>query len=220
MVEFSLARFRHPGWVAGGVIAVATAVLAAVAVLEYARAPNAGGASDSPPATSPAVSHGLDPAGPAGSTALPGPGTGTPLADLTPVSGAARLALLPEELNGEARFERAVVIACPSNQTGDRISEVTYETRHRYATLDAELRPYRNPPDDVLVNVRFFSDPQDREPGAAPPGEPYLRQLRMGEVDTVRNVGIGAAYYLRLRVECEKPGGYLILTGAVLRSPG
>jgi hypothetical protein len=68
----------------------------------------------------------------------------------------------------------------------------------------------------VLVNLRVFSDPQDRLPGAAPPGDPHLQQLRMGEVAAMRGVDIGESYYLRLRVECEKVGGYMILTGAVV----
>jgi hypothetical protein len=215
-------RFRHPGWItAGGVVAVATVVMAVVAVLEYVRPSDTLGTSDTA-TTRPVVPDGSssasqpDPTGEPDPTGRTDPPAATNLADLTLVSGASRLAPLPEELESEAGYERAVVIACASNQTGDQISEVTYETRYLYSTLDAELRPYRDPPDNVLVNLRVFSDPQDRQPGAPPPGEPHLEQLRMGEARTVEGVEIGDSYYLRLRVECEKPSGYLILIGTVL----
>lgn len=215
--ESSRGRFRHPGWIAGGVVAAATAVMAVVAVLDYARTPDGSSASlgtgPSAVAAGPSTARPSEPAGPSRGTDPP---ADTQLADLTLVSGSSRLAPLPDELAGGPGYERAVVIACPSNQTGDQISEVTYETRYLYSTLDAELRPYRDPADDVLVNLRVFSDPQDRQPGAPPPGEAHLEQLRMGDVRTVDGVDVGDSYYLRLRVECEKPGGYLVLAGAVL----
>lgn len=213
-------RFRYPGWITGGVVALATAVMAVVAVLEYLE-PDADATADqgTAPATSdgpgspshPAPAGGADPSGDSG-----GP-VAVNLANLTLISGVAALAPLPEELEDERGYEGAVVIGCPSNQTGDRFREVIYETRYLYATLDAQLRPYRNPTDNVLVNLRVYSDPPDRQPGAALPGEPHLEQLRMGETRDVRGIAIGDAYRLRLRVECEKPSGYMILVGAVLQ---
>jgi hypothetical protein len=209
MTEPFWSRFK-PGWVA--VTAVATVVLAVVAALAYVWPRDAEGTDDV--ATAPPVAP--DPAATASQPPTGGTAPTEYLADLTPVTGGSRIVPLPEELEGAPGYERAVVIACPSNQTGDENSEVTYETRRRYETLGAALRPYRDPPDDVLVNLWFYSDPEDRLPGAAPPGDPHPEQLRMGEVRTVQEVDISDAYFLRLRVECQLPDGYMILTEVML----
>ena len=142
----------------------------------------------------------------------PGPGI---LDTLLPVAGQPRLRALPSALSGQPGYERAVVIACPSNDTGDQASEVTYETRSRFTQLSATLRPYREPADGVKADLFVFEDNADRKPGGPPGTKPTQVRVIMGDAGIV-SASIGNAYYLRLRVVCEKPGGFMILAGARL----
>lgn len=219
MAEGFVARVRNLGWITAVVMAFATAVMAAVAVIAYVRPPDSGGRTEQVADPTAAATASRTPGGP-GPTGGPGTIVGdgaseeTDLAGLTLISGA--LAELPAELADEPGYERAVVIACPTNETGRRINEIVFETRYLYSTLNADLHAYRDPPDSVLANLWLFSDPQDRDPGAPPPGQTHFEQLRMGATRELRGIEIGESYYLRLRVECEKPGGFVVLTGAAL----
>jgi hypothetical protein len=112
----------------------------------------------------------------------------------------------------------SVAIACPSNQTGDQSSEVTYETRGRYRDLETTLHPYYEPRDDILMSLEVFPDLPDHAPDTTAGRAPDTVQLRVGQEERPVSFRIDDAYYLRLRVRCEKPGGYLILGGALLRS--
>jgi hypothetical protein len=192
--------------------AIATAVAAVFAGLAYCRPPDAGRA------VSPVVPEASTSAArpPASSAGEPAGAEVTYLADLEPDRGRSALTDLPPALAGEPGYDNSIVVECPTNQTGDQISEVAYETRNRYVTFEATLRPYRDPPDDVLVELQIFSDPQDRDPGVPPGGEPSLVQLPMGQDRSV-SATIDKAYYLRLRVVCVKPGGFVILVGASVR---
>lgn len=193
--------------------AVATVIAAVFAWLTYCRPPATGGDERLPSPGAAGATTGRPGSSPATGAAA---ATVTYLADLRPDRGQARLAELPSALSEVDGYQNSVVIACPSNQTADQISEVAYETRNRFSTLRATIRPYRDPADDVLVELQIFSDPPDRQPGVPAGGQPYVAQVRMGDERPIATA-IDKAYYLRFRVVCEKPDGFVILTDASVR---
>jgi hypothetical protein len=138
----------------------------------------------------------------------------THLKDLTLVAGAARLAPVPPELRDQPGSDQAVVITCPSNQTHDRMSEVTYELRRRFDTLTAIMDGHHDAEDAVLVELQVFADPEDREPGSTA-AAPHQVQLRTGQSREL-SVDVSGAYFLRLRLLCEVTGGSLVLRGAAV----
>lgn len=202
-------------------IGAAAAILGTlIALLSYVLPREAGGADQpgtSKPVTRTTVS-GDEQSPPPGSSATPGtPATErTHLSALEPVAGVARLVPIPRELEDNPAHDNALVIACASNQTGDEQSEVVYATRLRFYAFKATMYAYRDPPDDLRAELEVFSDPEDRRPGATGGGGVADRtQLEFGQTGEV-SATIDQAFYLRLRVVCEKPGGYVILTDASL----
>lgn len=132
-----------------------------------------------------------------------------------PIAGQPRLVGMPAALKGQPGYERAIAISCPSNDAGDQMSEVTYETNNRYTGLVATVRPYRDPPDGVRTDLFVFQDNADRKPGAPLGVGPAQLRVTMGESAVLR-APADHAYYLRLRVVCERVGGIVILTDARL----
>jgi hypothetical protein len=139
----------------------------------------------------------------------------TYLDSLQPTAGYANLARLPRGITGKPGYGRAITIACPSNQTTDLVREVSYELGGRYHEFRATLFAYRQPADRVLVDLRLFRDPVDRMPGGGTGAEAYHGRLSVNET---RNIvaDMEGAYYLRLRVECGKPNGYIVLVDAAV----
>lgn len=191
--------------------ALAAIVSAVIAVLTYCQVGRTGGDGATPPVV-PASGATLSSSAQASSEDLPS-GEVVYLTSVAPDRGLTRVTELPAALHSQEGYDNALVISCPTNQTGDQMSEVVYEARNRYGTFAAILRPYRDPADDVRVELQVFSDPLDRDPGAPPPGDQGRFQLAMGQSEAI-SVTISDAYYLRLRVLCEKPGGYVILANA------
>jgi hypothetical protein len=198
-------------WIEIGAIAAVVTTL--IAVLAYCRPP--GVEVVSPPEAA-RTGNDANPVPPSSASGNETASRVNYLANLQPIRGHARLAQLPTELADDPSYVRSIVIACPSNQTGDQISEVTFETRNRFTTFQATLRSYRDPPDDVLIELHVFSDPPDRDPGVPLGGTPQSFQLRVGESQPI-STAIEKAYHLRLRARCEKPGGFVILTSALVR---
>lgn len=206
------ARRREP-WTA--VVSALTAVVATIiGVIAYVYPRDAGGRAGetgvevvSPVAT-----------GQPGSTSRPNEPTaaaaGVFLDTLQPVQGGSWLRQLPRELSADPSYQHAVVISCPSNQTGDTASEVVYETLQRYQTLTGTLRLH-GLSDGVPADLFVYQDAAERRPGGPTGSPPTQVRVTMGETAEV-SAPASAAVYLRLRLVCEKPDGLMILTDARL----
>lgn len=233
--EPGTSRRGHPrGFVRPSVVStlmMATSVVTIVTAVTYGvvasarEQPGFDDAGDSPAARASSPGQLSDTFPSAGPRPVP-PAAGDPapitrLADLRPVDGGERLADLPSELAGQAGYDGAVVLACPSNRADDQISEVRYEAEKEFARLEATLRAYRDPPGDSLTRLEISADPPSDpgagQLGAAQPGEPHLEQLRDGEWRRL-SINVDDGRSLRLRLSCDQPGGYAILAGASLHA--
>jgi len=151
-------------------------------------------------------------------TAMASPTSRTPTADLlsglTPSIGRTLLTDLPEGLRGTPQYADSVAIACPSNENGQKQAEVSYESRGIYRTFTATLDAYREPAAGVRMQLYVFLDPASRDFGIdnEKPGGGQI-QLTAGQTQTFTSA-VKDAYYVRLRLICEKPGGMLILRQA------
>jgi hypothetical protein len=134
------------------------------------------------------------------------------LSTLELYQGRSRLGELPRDRADDPALRDALVIECPSNQSDDQASEVTYATRLHYHTFRATVHAIHDA--QVPVGVTVFPDPQDLLPGAAGGDEPPDEVTLLSGQTRDLEVDIEEAFYLRLRVRCESPGGHIALTGA------
>jgi hypothetical protein len=200
-------RFEGSNLAIGIVALVATIVGSAAAVVALvghdSGVPESGSAISPPAASAPAAS----------ASAATAP-TGTPTADLlsrlTPTIGGTRLTKLPDTLRDNANYADSVAIACASNQSGDKASEVSYESRSRYRALSATLEAYRSPAEGVRMQLFVYLDPASRDFGIDEQKSAGQIQLTAGQSKAF-STDVKGAYYVRLRLVCEKPGGLMIL---------
>lgn len=147
----------------------------------------------------------------------PPPEREEPLDSLRVITGDEWLVELPSDLAGDPTYDGATVIACPSNTTGETESNVSYDARFRFEEFQARLTAYRAPAEDVPMQLHVFADPEDSESGARGGGTPAeIVELTAGQSGQI-SANIASAYFLRLHVECDLPGGLLILTDATVR---
>ncbi|MBV1854473.1 hypothetical protein [Catellatospora tritici] len=168
------------------------------------------------------------PAGPAGVTATAGPApasaaavsatsaaptSGVYLSDLTPALGKGRLISLPD---GLPPMSHAIATRCPANTTMDNKVEISYERPRTAKRLTATLRAFQDPtPVNQLVQLMVFPDPQDRKPGSADEGPSSTVQATIDSPATV-SAKVDDAYYVRLLIQCNKPGTIVVLADALL----
>ena len=126
---------------------------------------------------------------------------------------------MPQDLSDDLGFRDAVVIDCPTNQTGDTSTDIVFEAFERYHSLDATITAYRESDDARLVEVQIHSDPADRRPQA---NQPAVAEAPQAQVEAGSSAQVFAeidtAYFLRLRVMCEAPDGVVLVTGSSLRA--
>ena len=135
-----------------------------------------------------------------------------------PETGGSDVVQVPRAIRSKAGYtSHPVAIKCPTNQTGDQTSEVTYLLRGRYVQFDATVHPYYPVGTDqqsatyvtALIGIRQPDDSLDfteagNQKRANPTGP-------AGLTATVDN-----AEKLILRVECGNPAGTVVLTDARL----
>lgn len=91
------------------------------------------------------------------------PAAGTALLTAQPIDiGAENIDPLPRALSTDTEYAGALVMACPSNLTGDRSHLVTYLLHGHYVHFHATLRPYRKASDESRVQFSFYPDNQPR----------------------------------------------------------
>jgi hypothetical protein len=145
---------------------------------------------------------------------LPPAQTGVTYLDtLTPIIGGSRLTAVPAA--GAGDFSRAIAIKCPTNQTGDKRADVTFELRRRFGTFTTTIFGYQEPAAPNQLRLTVFHDPPDRQPGGPDPVESQSVQLAIGENKPL-NAGVSATFNLRLSLVCDDPRSLVILNQATL----
>lgn len=141
---------------------------------------------------------------------------------MTPQAAGSNIVTLPRALRGSADYSsHPLVIHCPSNETGDDTSNVTYLLGGRYLRLDMTVRPYY-PPDADQRSVTFvLADVGVREIDA----EMTTRQVGAQKRATPSAPGqltadVEGAQELTLKIACDDPRGLVVLTEARLTIAG
>ncbi|MDG4758727.1 hypothetical protein [Micromonospora sp. WMMD710] len=165
-------------------------------------------------------------AGPARSP-LTNPEPGTPPANggsspvrldtLAVEAGAANLGKLPRQLAGQPEYDRPIVIGCPTNSGADKQRDVTFRVQRRYLDLTSTVRPFFSSPDDrdgvVFVSAQVAIRQKDGTVTRVTRGQQFEARMDSPQ-DLVAD--IEGADELTLRVQCQYPGGSVILTAATV----
>ncbi|AGZ44423.1 hypothetical protein [Actinoplanes friuliensis] len=167
-----------------------------------------------PSATAPAAPAVATPAVTSAGPAPPAAGvTGDLLTGVERIAGTA--GELPDTLD-PASYPDALVVECPSNQTGDQSRELKYNVDGRYRTFTADVSGWAEAkrPDDVQLRIsagtRQIDDTVITEELTAWTG----RTNTPGGPITAR---IKGATELSLVVGCHKPGGVVIISNPRLQ---
>jgi hypothetical protein len=141
---------------------------------------------------------------------------------ITAQAGGDRLAELPRKLRGGASYtDHPLAIRCPSNQTGDESSDVTYALRGHYVSFDATVRPYYPTSADQRSATYVYAiagiTQRDGDLSTAIVGQ----QLRASPTTpAAMSADVDGAQELTLRVKCSDPDGIVVLTDARLTVAG
>jgi hypothetical protein len=206
---------------------VVTPIGIAISLLAWLR-PQAVPTPDAQPSVSaPAPTTGNPPtSGPTSgpTSTAPSPSVPSPAYDylvgsvLAPQSGADRLVRLPRPLRTRAEYaSHPLTVTCPSNQTGDSTSEITYDLRGQYLQFDATVRPFYPDAADQRAVTHVTVAARYREVDGELTTKDVGRQLA---AKPGGSAGLSAAFegaqQLVLRIRCSDPDGIIVLTDARL----
>lgn len=158
---------------------------------------------------------------PATSTAAPATTStrsgGIYLDGLTPLSGGASLVPARDRPTAvtSADYPHALVIGCPTNQSDDKVREVTYELRGRYVDLSATVRPHYGKDPEAVTYVTAFGGFRQKD------GTMTRRELGTQYFATMNApkdlaAEVRGAEELTLQVRCSMPDGVIVLESAQL----
>lgn len=135
---------------------------------------------------------------------------GRHLADLERIAGVT--AALPDELD-PAKYPNAVIAECPSNQTGDTSTSLTYDLDRRYRTFTAEVSGWADTTEKDAIAVRVFARVKQKDDTFVTTqqstGGGYVNEPARPLTAKVKD-----ANELVLTVECHRPGGVVIFGDA------
>lgn len=143
----------------------------------------------------------------------------TYLRDLAPVAGRANL-VTPAELESKPELEHSVVIRCHAPGSGDNFTEVKYKVTRAYRSFTAQFVPYLPLAVGTAVTTKIqvtiflnssVDDVVSSETRLTPTVQYVGKQTAISE--SVRD-----AYYVKLRITCEEPDGFVILQDAAFAS--
>lgn len=201
------------------------AVSAVIAVLAWALPRTNSDASDkadqsqrqSAPGFSDPARHGSTPPAPTAAGKSPA-ATVTYLDGIVPQAAGGNIVPLPRNLRDRVGFaSHPLVIHCPTNETGDESSNVTFTLNGRYVRLDATVRPYYPDDADQQSVTHVLADVGIREIDA----EMTTRQAGAQQRATPNSPAplaavVEHAQELTLKVACDDPRGLVVLTDARL----
>ncbi|MFV2123905.1 hypothetical protein ACFHWS_05070 [Micromonospora sp. LOL_013] len=130
-------------------------------------------------------------------------------------AGTTNLVELPRELRESAGFERAIVIKCPSNQSNDKITKVTYQLLGRFDTFQATVRPHFDSQPEAQMHVEVLVGERARDGGLVwdVGGRQYQATAEQpGPISAV----VEGMQELEIQVQCQLPDGVAILVDAAL----
>lgn len=132
-------------------------------------------------------------------------------------AGAANLGKLPRQLTGQPEYDRPIVIGCPTNSGADKQRDVTYRLQRRYLDLTSTVRPFFSSADErdgiVLVYAQVAIRQRDGTITRVTRGQQF--DARMDNPQKL-TADLEGADELTLRIQCQYPGGSVILTDATV----
>lgn len=144
--------------------------------------------------------------------------TVTYLDGIVPQAAGGNIVPLPRNLRDRAGFaSHPLVIHCPTNETGDATSNVTFTLNGRYVRVDATVRPYYPDDADQQSVTHVLADVGIREIDAEMTTQQAGAQQRAtpGSPAPLTAV-VEHAQELTLKVACDDPRGLVVLTDARL----
>jgi hypothetical protein len=213
---------------AGVVSAWLAALSAVIAVLAWVLPRTNSDASDkadasqgqSAPTVGDPVQHGSATTAPTAPTAAgqSPAATVTYLDGIVPKAAGGNIVPLPRNLRDRAGFaSHPLVIHCPTNETGDETSNVTFTLNGRYVRVDATVWPYYPDDADQQSVTHVLADVGIREIDAEMTTQQAGVQQRAtpGSPAPLTAV-VERAQELTLKVACDDPRGLVVLTDARL----
>lgn len=167
-------------------------------------------ASTTPSVTVPAVTS---PDAPAGGS--PAATRVEYLSALPAHAGTTNLTELPRELRETAGFERAIVIKCPSNQSNDKISKVSYQLLGRFDNFQATVRPHFDSQPDARMHVEVLVGERARD-GRLVWDVGGGQYEATAEEPKPLSAVVEGKQELEIQVQCQLPDGVAILVDAAL----
>jgi hypothetical protein len=137
------------------------------------------------------------------------------LSALQAYAGSTNLTELPRALRETPGFERAIVIECPSNQSNDKVSEVTYQLFGQFDTFQATVRPHFTSQPDAQMHVEVLIGERARDGGliwTVGGGQYQATVEQPGALSAV----VEGMQELKIQVRCQLPDGVAILVDAAL----
>lgn len=190
---------RYLGYVAAILGILVIVVPAAIWVGDHFGRSDSGSAATA--ATGPATS--TPATDPTTAGAATPPATSTALLTAQPIdTGAENVDPLPRALSTDSSYAGALVMACPSNQTGDRNHTVTYLLHGHYVHFRATLRPYRKTSDESRVQFSFYPDNQPRHS--------YLVDVN---ATAAVDFDLDGVQQLTVEIACEDTDAFAIVAG-------
>jgi hypothetical protein len=157
------------------------------------------------------------------------PGTADPapsrqvryLNTLTPEEGRRYIAPLPDDLRRSPEHAHTLAMTCPSNETGDKVRELTYPLHQRYlalaGTVTARFPPPASPT-EPQVELASIANERQRDGTLRAIGSESRRAT--ASRPSPITMDLQGAEKLILRISCELPGGVVILADARLTVVG
>jgi hypothetical protein len=137
------------------------------------------------------------------------------LSALAPLAGTGNLTVLPRDFRKNPAYARAIAIQCPSNNSGDKVREVTYSLRGRYTEFTATVQPDFTAEPDSHAHV--FAVAAYRETDGTLTRRPVGQQLgATGTLSAPITADLEGAVEFTLQVRCEHPQGVVIISDGQL----
>ncbi|MEU4240617.1 hypothetical protein [Actinoplanes sp. NPDC026619] len=133
-------------------------------------------------------------------------------------AGKDRLVDMPRAIRGKNDYaSHSLIISCPSNQTGDQTSDVTFVLNGHYVQFDAEVHPYYPPGADQQSVTYVTARTGVRQKDTSLTTTDVARQANATSTAAKPlTATVDKAEKLTLRVQCADPGGTIVLTNARL----
>jgi hypothetical protein len=122
---------------------------------------------------------------------------------------------MPRALAGQPDYPQPVAIACPSNQSGDQVREVTYLIRGRYVDFTGTVRPYFRTMPDARANVFIIAGFKERD-GTLTRQERGRQLTATMQAPAPLAASVEGAEQLTLQIACEEPDGVVVIVDAAL----